>query len=134
MFPPNKRVLVPSVMRGPASTLSTSSTEEESQSTTPTSRTSMSPIPVPAPRVTPQSQVMVREAFHQRVQLIAQAGRDLDTVLTVVARQAALLGSLPLSDESGVEESSMLNLAKGQVGQGAVYITIYTGLHYLTFG
>ena len=72
---------------------------------TPTSRTSMSPIPVPAPRATLQSQATVREAFYQRVQLIAQAGRDLDTVLTAVARQAALLGSLPLSDESGVEES-----------------------------
>ena len=93
------------IVSGPVSTSSTSSAEEESQSTTPTSHTSMSPIPVPAPRVTLQSQAMVREAFHQRVQLIAQAGRDLDTVLTAVARQAALLGNLPLSNESGVKES-----------------------------
>ena len=102
------------IVRGPAGTSSTSSAEEESQSTTPTSHTSTSPIPVPAPRATLQSQATVREAFHQRIQLIAQAGRDLDTVLTAVACQAALLGSLPLSDKSGVEESQTPELEVGR--------------------
>ena len=89
------------VVRDSAAISSSSSEADESQSTTPTSRTSNSPIPVPAPRISLQYQATIRDAFNQRVQLIAQAGQELDSVLTAVAHQAAQLGSLPLYVGSG---------------------------------
>ena len=52
-----------------------------------------------------QYQATIWDAFNQRIQLIAQAGQELDSVLTAVALQAAQLGNLPLFVGSGDGQS-----------------------------